>query len=194
MYLNFFLYRKFIDFFFPKATSHNVYAVRKSTGKAKRRIIIGAHADAAYEMRYIRKGGKPQLVVLVATVGLVFVLLSNLLLVVSSITDSFLVHSNIWVTVAILNSIFLPAFGALLFFINWKCVTDGANDNLSACYAAMSVMKELSENDVRFDNTEVGYLISGSEEAGIRGADAFIDEHEKELSEIEISMEKTLSN
>jgi Zn-dependent M28 family amino/carboxypeptidase len=49
----------------------------------------------------------------------------------------------------------------------------------------MSVLKHLAESDVRFENTEVRVILSGSEEAGLRGAKAYAKEHECELKEIE---------
>ncbi len=45
--------------------------------------------------------------------------------------------------------------------------------------------KLMDEADVRFENTEVQVILSGSEEAGLRGAKAYAKAHEKELKEIE---------
>ena len=73
----------------------------------------------------------------------------------------------------------------MYFFINWRVVVDGANDNLSACYIAMGVLKEMSDNDFRFTDTEVGCLITGGEEAGLRGAKAFAKKHRQEFKDIE---------
>jgi Zn-dependent M28 family amino/carboxypeptidase len=49
----------------------------------------------------------------------------------------------------------------------------------------MSVMKTLAENDVRFENTDMCVLLTGSEEAGLRGAKAFVKAHKKELDDME---------
>ena len=64
-------------------------------------------------------------------------------------------------------------------------MVDGANDNLTADYIAMSVLKEMAENDKRYENTEVCCLLTGSEEAGLRGAVAYAKRHEDELKAIE---------
>lgn len=62
---------------------------------------------------------------------------------------------------------------------------DGTNDNLSACFVVMSVLKEMKEKNIRYENTEVCCLTTGSEEAGLRGALAYAQRHRKELSNTE---------
>ena len=73
----------------------------------------------------------------------------------------------------------------LYLFIDFKRVVPGANDNLTGCYVAMSVAKAMSDTDVRFENTDVVVICSGSEESGLRGAKAYVKAHEKELKDIE---------
>ena len=43
----------------------------------------------------------------------------------------------------------------------------------------------MEENGTRFENTEVRVVITGSEEAGLRGSKNYCKRHEKELKEIE---------
>ena len=45
--------------------------------------------------------------------------------------------------------------------------------------------KEMAENDKRYENTEVCCLLTGSEEAGLRGAVAYAKRHEDELKAVE---------
>ena len=186
VWFEFFRYRKYIDFLFPTETSHNVYAVRKSFEPAKRRIIFGGHADAAYEFTYIRKAngkfGMPLIVA--AIVGVVILFVVSTVSLIISWTKSLFAKCIHYVT-AIIATVFAPIFVLFFFFTNWKCVTDGANDNLSACYAAFAVMKYMADNNIRFRDTEVCCLITGSEEAGLRGAEAFAKRHRKELTDIE---------
>ena len=84
----------------------------------------------------------------------------------------------------ILCVFFIPYIG-FLFFQSYTKSVPGANDNLSGCLSVMSVLKLMDEADVRFENTEVRVILSGSEEAGLRGAKAYAKAHEKELKEIE---------
>ena len=68
--VEFLLYKKMLDPFFPKKTSHNVVAVRKPKGEVKRRIIFSGHSDSANEWRFTYYGGSK---LLVPIIGLSFV-------------------------------------------------------------------------------------------------------------------------
>jgi Zn-dependent M28 family amino/carboxypeptidase len=61
----------------------------------------------------------------------------------------------------------------------------GANDNLTGSLTAIAVLKHLQEEGIRFEHTEVACLITGSEEAGLRGAKAFAKAHREELTRAE---------
>ncbi len=185
-WFEFFRYREFIDFLFPAATSHNVYAVRESEEAPKRRIIFGGHADAAYEFTFVRKANGTLCVPLIvlSVTGVICLLAASAVSTGAAWKKSSL-SRRIRTGAAIVATAFAPVFVLFLFFTNWKCVTDGANDNLSACYAAFAVMRHLEEHRIRFKNTEVCCLITGSEEAGLRGAKAFAKRHRQELTEVE---------
>ncbi len=184
LWFEFFRYRRFVDFLFPKKTSHNVYAVRNSTEAPERRIILGGHADAAYEYRYIHlwKGKLAMPIVIASIIGIVTLLVGSVVLFLLTVRRR---ARKIQFIIAAIVTAFSPVFAACLFFINWNVITDGANDNLSGCYAAFAVMKYLADNNIRFEHTEVCCLITGGEEAGLRGAAAFAKAHKKELSDIE---------
>ncbi len=185
-WFEFFRYREFIDFLFPSASSHNVFAVRESLEPPRRRIIFGGHADAAYEFTLVRKAdGKlcvPLIVLSVAGVALTFAMS---LLSLAAFWAKPPLSRRLRYAAAVVATVFAPVFVLFLFFTNWNCVTDGANDDLSACYAAFAVLRHMEENGIRFKNTEVCCLISGSEESGLRGAKAFARRHRQELTEIE---------
>jgi aminopeptidase YwaD len=182
-----FLYRRFFDFLFPKATSINIMARRSPKGEVKRRIIFGGHADAAYEMTYVLHGQiKTVLPVLAgSSLGAAFVLISNISLLIHYITAGSVGMEGIWRAIGLIGIAFIPFFLAVALFTNWTRIVDGANDNLSACYVAMGVLKEMMENNIRYENTEVCCLITGSEEAGLRGALAYSERHRNELTSVE---------
>jgi len=188
----FMFYNEFIDFLFPKRVSRNVYAVRKSAGETKRRIIFGGHTDAANEWTYSWLGEKTGLgIAIFGAVGSMIIAL-----VASTVNAVYLIAASamgyeavaskweggwlVW-TIALLCTV--PFALAIMKFINYKVVVDGANDNLSANYIAMAVIKEMAESDLRFENTEVGCLLTGAEEAGLRGARAYAKAHYEELSD-----------
>ena len=55
---------------------------------------------------------------------------------------------------------------------NENRVVDGANDNLTGCYMGIAILKELHDAGITLENTEVGVILAGSEESGLRGAKA----------------------
>lgn len=177
----FLLYRKFTDFAYPKAQSGNVFARREPQGEVKQRIIFGGHADAAYEMTYIlyRNAKSIYRVITGFFAGLVF------LLVVNIISLFVAPGSGIWTALGLVALGFIPVFIASMFFINWRKVVDGANDNLTGCLVAMSVLRELAREDRRLQHTEVCCLITGGEEEGLRGATAFAKAHKEEFQDVE---------
>lgn len=184
----FMLYREFVDFLFPKKISRNVMARRAPKGEVKRRIIFGGHADAAYEWTYSLHGQMKALAPVIggSIGGLFFIAITNLILLVQTLVTGTAVEiTGAWKVIGIIELVLIPFFVAIMFFINWRVIVDGANDNLSACYIAMGVLKEMEDNNFRFDNTEVCCLISGSEEAGLRGALAYAKKHKEDLSDVE---------
>ena len=63
-------------------------------------------------------------------------------------------------------------------------IVDGANDNLSGCYMGISILKELQDAGIELENTEIGVILSGSEEAGLRGAKAWCEQHQGEFDDV----------
>lgn len=179
----FLMYRAFVDFLFPKRVSRNVMARRAPKGEVKRRIIFGGHTDAANEWTYSLHGQGPALYIVGvgAIGGMFFVTAINLAVAILQPAAI----SGAWQVLGIIAVCLIPFLIAMMCFVNWRVIVDGANDNLSACYVSMGVLKEMADADFRFENTEVCCLLSGSEEAGLRGAKAYAKRHRKELLETE---------
>ncbi|MFX1393576.1 MAG: M28 family peptidase [Promethearchaeota archaeon] len=77
-----------------------------------------------------------------------------------------------------------------LFFLTSKKATPGAVDNLTAVAVCLCISKILSEWKQKYPhlcpkNTEVIILISGSEEIGTRGAEAFAKKHALDYNKID---------
>ncbi len=183
----FLFYSEFVDFLFPKRISRNVYAVRKPKGEVKRRIIFGGHTDVSPEWTFSYRGGLPALATVIAgsIISMFIIFGSNIAIFIKALTSDAIVYDGFWKVLGIINICTIPFLIAIMFFINWKELVDGANDNLSANYVAMAVLKEMAEEDFRFENTEVCCLLAGAEEAGIRGSRAFARKHKKEMLDIE---------
>ncbi len=176
----FVMYKQVLDPFFKKYTSCNVVARRAPTGEVKRRVIVSGHMDSSFEWTYNHRGGPVLLkgVMIYAIVGVVYALVQNIL--------GLIFNGAGWVQVmAYVICAFVPGFIAVIFFTNFKVVAPGANDNLTGSFTAVAAMKFLADNSIRFENTEVVTLLTGSEEAGLRGAKYFCKKHLEELSAVE---------
>ncbi len=165
----FLFYKPFTDSFYPKAESHNIWCVRKAGGETKRRIILAGHADSSVEWRPTYVGGAKFLyfTFVYPLLGLIYQIAISVLGLIKGENDVL-----IWIGCA-----FIPGYFMLIFFMNDKLVVDGANDNLTGCMTAAGVMKFLGDNRIRFENTEVAVLLTGAEEAGLRGAKAAVKSH-----------------
>ena len=75
-------------------------------------------------------------------------------------------------------------YAPLLLLVDWHTVVDGANDNLTGCFLSMSILKEMADKDMRYEDTEICCLITDGEEAGLRGAHAFASENVEELMKL----------
>lgn len=160
----FLFYKPVIDPFFPKLTSHNTYCIRKASGETKRRIILCGHTDSSIEWRYTHMGGAPLMYFsfIYPAAGLIYTLAVSVYMLFSGIRPVL-----IWI-----GCIFIPAYIILFMFMNYKICVDGANDNLTGCMTGAAVLKFMGDNNIRFENTEVIAMLSGSEEEGLRGAKA----------------------
>ena len=184
--VEFLLYKKLLDPFFPKKTSHNVVAVRKPKGEVKRRIIFSGHADSANEWRFTYYGGSK---LLVPIIGLSFVgILLGLVLGIWAVAAGHAFSAADSGALNVMRYVFLawiPILFTALFFENKKRPVMGANDDLTGCFISMAVVKYMQQHDIRFENTEVWVVLTGSEEAGLRGAKEFCKAHKNELSDVE---------
>lgn len=166
----FVLYKEFLDPFFKEKTSGNVWGIRKASGETKKRIIVSGHTDSAPEWVYTYKLGSKG-VTIVAAYALV-----GLVATIGATAASFL-KPDLAKKLALAELAFLPAYGLLYKFTDNKNYVPGASDDLSGSMVATSVMKFLKDNDIRFEDTDVITLLTGGEEAGLRGAKAFFKAH-----------------
>lgn len=186
----FLMYKEFDDFLFPKQTSHNMIAVRKPKGEVKQRIVMVGHSDSQFEwtLNYLIGGLQAKLFVEIpAVVGLIVQTVFALVCIIAGKGGATVnIQSARWFFILffVISCVFIPFEFAFLFFQSWTKSVPGASDNLSGCYVGMAVVKALDEAKVRFENTEVVVICSGSEEAGLRGSKAYAKAHEKELKEI----------
>ena len=186
----FLMYKQFDDFLFPKQTSHNMIATRSPKGEVKQRIIMIGHSDSQFEwtLNYLIGGLQAKLFVEIpAVVGLIVqTVFAVVCLIVGKGSAAMDIEKakGFFIALFVVSCVFIPFEIAFLFFQSWTKSVPGASDNLSGCYTGMATIKSLDEAGIEFENTEVVMICSGSEEAGLRGAKAYVKAHEKELKDL----------
>ncbi|MDP2322804.1 MAG: M28 family peptidase, partial [Gammaproteobacteria bacterium] len=174
-------YRLLLDPLYPRTESVNVYARWAPTGALKRRIVLNAHTDAAYEWRYhyLWPRNFPWLVrylLLAMPVAVVAQVVASIIWMGAPSSDALLY-------LGLLQALCLPGFVLALFYTDFNETVPGANDNLSGVFLALGVIKALREAGTVFEHTEIACLITGSEEAGLRGAKAWAARHAPEMKD-----------
>lgn len=173
--LEFGLYREFLDPLFPSRISRNVLvrippASSSASGSSVlRRVIIGGHVDSAFEWRI-----NPHRAVLwlahFAQVGAALVVAATTYVPWAGGRALLAVHGVC--AVCLLSALLNTAFGRAV---------PGASDNLSGALAALELARHFAQDGTRLAHTELVALVTGAEEAGLRGAKAFVRAHAAEL-------------
>lgn len=185
--LQFGLYKKVVDKFFKEKTGHNVSGFKKPTGEVKRRIIFNGHPDAAWEWPFKYKFTYLgfDIHMLVGFAGAFYTLIIAILNAFGVFGDKMVTETlSLANLLGLIGLVFVPFWIGLYFMWNEKRIVDGANDNLTGCYMGMAILKMLKDEGIEFENTEVGVVFSGSEEAGLRGAKAWAAAHKGEFDDV----------
>lgn len=187
MFFQFGLYKKVVDKFFPEKTGHNVTAIKSCTGEVKRRILFNGHPDACWEwpVNYRLGGVAFEMHAIICVLGALYYMILAIIRVIQNgfgfvVLDN---SSNIF-KAALAGLVFVPFMLGLYKMWNKKRVVDGANDNLSGCYMGIAILKALQDEGINFENTEIGVIITGSEEAGLRGSKAWCEKHKDEYNDV----------
>ncbi len=178
MLLQFILYHRVVDPFFPTREGTNVTALRPCTGEVRRRVFFNGHIDAAWEwpLNYHLGGVAFEAHVVLATLG-VFCYMG--------LAVCRLAGAGVWVrTAGWICLLFLPAWIGLPFLRNRRRVVDGANDDLSGCYMGIALLRAMEQAGLALEHTEVGVLLTGSEESGLRGAKAWCRAHREDYRDV----------
>jgi hypothetical protein len=174
----FVLYKEIIDPLFPEKESVNVTAVRPCSAEVKRRVFLNGHIDAAWEfpLNYHFGGVVFEIPGVVAVIGVLFYLTLGICCLCGA--GTWVQNAGHW------GLLFVPFFLLVGCTYNPKRVVDGANDNLTGCYMGITVLREMERLGIKLENTEVGVILTGSEEAGLRGAKAWCKAHEGEYHDV----------
>lgn len=181
-FLQFGLYRKVVDKFFKEKIGHNCAGFKKPTGEVKRRIIFNGHPDASWEWPFKYKFTYLgfDIHMTVCFIGAFY----TLGIAIANVSGAFDSNPELATKLGLVALVFVPFWFALYWMWNEKRIVDGANDNLSGCYMGMAILKALKDEGIELENTEVGVVFSGSEEAGLRGAKAWCEAHANEFNDV----------
>lgn len=180
-------YKLLIDPIFPEKTGHNVTAIKKCKGETKRRIVFNGHPDAAWEwpVNYALGGvGFEGHAVICGAGAVYYIVISIMYLAKHGIAFGAADVSDPIVKAALWGLIFVPFLIGLYFMVNYRRVVDGANDNLSGCYMGIAILKYLKDEGIELENTELAVVLTGSEEAGLRGSKAWCEQHKNDFKDV----------
>ncbi len=185
--IQFGVYKKLLDPLFKKKTSHNVTAIKKCSGEVKRRIIFNGHPDATWEwpVNYALGGVGFEGHAIIVVLGAIFYLVLSIMYVAKNgITFGMPDTSDPLIKAGLWGLLFVPFMIGLYFMENYHLVVDGANDNLTGCYMGIAVLKYLKDEGIELENTEVGVILTGSEEIGLRGSKAWVEAHKNDFKDV----------
>lgn len=186
-FLQFGLYKKAVDRFFPEKTGHNVTALKAPAGEVKRRIMFNGHPDAAWEwpVNYKLGGVGFESHAIICGVGALYYLVLSIVYIAKNGVHLGLIDTaSPLFKAALCGLIFVPFLFGLYFMWNKNRIVDGANDNLSGCYMGIAILKALKDEGIELQNTELGVILTGSEEAGLRGSKAWCEAHKGEFDDV----------
>lgn len=178
--LEFGVYKKCVDKFFPEKTGHNVTAIKECTGETKQRLIFCGHIDAAWEwpVNYALGGVGFEAHAILGFGGAFYFLVMSVLRAFDIVEATTLTKLGLW------GLIFVPFLIGLYWMWIESRIVDGANDNLSGCYMGIALIKALKDEGIDLEHTEIGCILAGSEEAGLRGSKAWCEAHKGEFQDV----------
>ncbi len=177
--LQFGLYKKTLDKCFKELTGHNAAGFKKPTGEVKRRIIFNGHPDATWEWPF-----KYKFTYLGFDIHMSLCIIGAIYMIVIAAIKLGGAAPELATKLGLWGLIFVPFWFGLYFMWNKKRVVDGANDNLSGCYIGIAILKALKEEGIELENTEIAVVLTGSEEAGLRGSMAWCEAHKDDFRDV----------
>lgn len=175
---HFVLYKEIIDPLFPEKESVNITCVRPCSEEVRQRIFLNGHIDASWEfpLNYYFGGIVFEIPGVMATIGVLFYI---------GLSVCVLSGAGAWTEAAgKLGLVFVPFYILLAATYDPRRTVDGANDNLSGCYMGIAILREMEKSGIVLKHTEIGVLLTGSEEAGIRGAKAWAKVHREDFGDV----------
>ncbi|MHA1110298.1 MAG: M28 family metallopeptidase [Promethearchaeota archaeon] len=178
-------YVTIFDRLLPQKESQNLMAIKNPKGEVRRRIVFHGHIDASFEMRWNLKSHKVYRSLILTAI--LFVIITFIICTFNWIFNTIWAagYQSGWMVVGVVLTVLTPITIPMFLFYNYKVVSPGANDNLSGTLLVLEVAKICKEKNWELESTEIVYLVTGSEEAGTRGAKYFAERNKENFSSIE---------
>jgi hypothetical protein len=158
----------------PKGKSHNAWARVPAEGPVKHKVVVVGHIDSHRTPLLFSTPGWTKFFKTLVPIGLG----SSVILIGIYIASVFIPSSAlIWASIPfalVMAAVFLMTLQA-----DFTPYTEGANDNATGAAITLSIAEQLARQPL--NNTEVWAVLSGCEEVGLYGAEAFAQAHEDEL-------------
>lgn len=179
-------YREFLDPLFPRREGESVIGTVRPSGEVRKRVIVSAHLDSAYEFKvwYWLKGLSVPVMAIAFAAPIVLIGAS----LARTIAGERGVPSTTAFSVLGIVLIALFIFVAPFFFFHTRDVVPGASDDMAGVGVVAGLgkyLREARESGEFFPrNTEVVLLALSSEEAGLRGSKRYAAKHGAALKSI----------
>ena len=179
------VYGNLFDRFFPHASGCNAVGIIEPAECAKQQILIVGHHDAPYVLRFLQSLQWLAGIRLLLAIG--FYLALTVLCIVATAENIF--GSDSWSLRGASLALVLVGlvFVGPLFSLITRTASPGAGDNLNASAIAVKVAEYFStqrQTSRPLRHTRLVFLSTDGEEAGQRGAIAYVERHATDLSSI----------
>ena len=179
-----FTYKGWFDRFFKQEESCNVYSVMDGKGPIDHTIVFSGHADSSWLWQMAAKNPKTMILrTVLGVVGVVAVIIGSLLRFFAgmwSVVKPEEMATGYYLFLLITPLLFIYGLYSLCVYLTHDKTkaSPGAMDNLTGVGASIFMGKYFKENPDKLpDNCRVIIASLGSEEAGLKGSEAFMKAH-----------------
>lgn len=172
----FFFDGKALDILFPKRMSINVLAKRFAISEPRNRVVLVARADAPKRQRFFLYHTN------LTTVLLTCCVIGNTLTFITSVLYLFAgaPESNSFFSFLSSFSLLFSLFYILsIFLVHPTKASSGLSSSIIPAATITAIMKQMHENNFRYNQTEFCCLITGSEYSSHAGSYAFASKYRK---------------
>ncbi|MBT9130892.1 MAG: hypothetical protein DDT42_01220 [candidate division WS2 bacterium] len=160
--------------FIPKGKSQNVWAIVPANGEVKKRVILSAHLDTHRTPLVFSSSMRLKLFKYLIPLGLLFMILNSIFYGLNIFFDL-----SAYKNLVLIPTVFIFFTFLLTLQPDFTPFVEGANDNASGVGVVLSMAEYLKSNPL--NNTQVWIVLTGCEEVGSYGADAFLRKHKSKL-------------